>query len=113
MTHTKDTFLVVGNAKTTSDNPITHQWTSFFVSFLVHADDGRILDAEASVILPLSKRFIRDLFVDGSLAAEDQDLIADIQRRYHGSSRKALVVAYKDAVKKYRQALTAWNASAG
>ena len=107
MTFPKDTLLVVGNAKTTSDNPITHQWTSFFVSFVVESKDGHIIDAEASVILPLSNRFIRDLFVGGSLAREDEHLITDIQRRYHGSSRKALVVAYKDAVKKYNQAMAA------
>jgi hypothetical protein len=105
MTFAKDTLLVVGNAKTTSDNPITHQWAAFFITFVVTAAEGRILDAEASVILPLSNRFIRDLFVDGSLASEDKDLIADIQKRYHGSSRKALIVAYKDAVKKYNQAI--------
>lgn len=105
MTFSKDTLLVVGNAKTTSDNPITHQWTSFFVSFVVQRADGRIIDAEASVILPLSNRFIRDLFVGRSLAEEDGNLITDIRKRYHGSSRKALVVAYKDAVKKYNRAI--------
>jgi hypothetical protein len=29
----------------------------------------------------------------------------EIRRRYHGSSQKALIVAYKDAQKKYKLAL--------
>ena len=97
-----DSYYIVGHAKTSSDNPITRQYAIFFMAFVVEAEKGTILDLDASVILPLSNTFIKNLFVGRSIAEEDSGLIDEIQRRYHGTSKKALVVAYKDAVKKFR-----------
>jgi hypothetical protein len=97
-----DTYYIVGHAKTSSDNPITKHYSIFFMAFVVEAEKGTILDLDASVILPLSNAFIKSLFVGKSIAEEDAGLIDAIQRRYHGTSKKALIVAYKDAVKKFR-----------
>lgn len=97
-----DTYYIVGHAKTSSDNPITKHYAIFFMAFVVDAENGTILDLDASVILPLSNRFIKSLFIGRAIAEEDAGLIEEIQRRYHGTSKKALIVAYKDAVKKFR-----------
>lgn len=97
-----DTYYIVGHAKTSSDNPITKKYSIFFMAFVVEAGKGTILDLDASVILPLSNTFIKGLFIGRSIAEEDAGLIEAIQRRYHGTSKKALIVAYKDAVKKFR-----------
>jgi hypothetical protein len=97
-----DTYFIVGHAKTSSDNPITKHYSIFFMAFVVEAEKGTIRDLDASVILPLSNTFIKSLFIGRSIAEEDPGLIGEIQRRYHGTSKKALIVAYKDAVKKFR-----------
>lgn len=97
-----NTYYIVGHAKTSSDNPITSQYSILFMAFVVDAEKGTILDLDASVILPLSNTFIKSLFVGRTMAEEDTGLIEEIQRRYHGTSKKALTVAYKDAVKKFR-----------
>jgi hypothetical protein len=97
-----DTYYIVGHAKTSSDNPITKHYAIFFMAFVVDAEKGTILDLDASVLLPLSNRFIRSLFIGRTIAEEEVGLIDEIQRRYHGTSKKALIVAYKDAVKKFR-----------
>lgn len=95
-------LCVIGNAKSQTGNPITHQYSAFFITFIADAEDGKILDAEVSVVLELTGGFLRKLFVGRSLAEVDDELLEEIRTRYLGSSQKALQVAYKDAVKKYK-----------
>lgn len=101
----ENSIYVVGNSRTTSDNPITVQYSSFFIAFVVEVPSGLILDLEASVICPITNRFIKDLFGGKTLAFVDDELIKEIERRYKGSSDKAITVAYKDAVKKFKEAV--------
>lgn len=96
------TLCVIGNARVQSDNPITHQFSSFFITFIVDSEDGEILDADVSMTLALSRNFVREMFLGKSLANVDEALLEEIRLRYLGSSQKALQVAYKDGVKKYR-----------
>lgn len=95
-------LCIIGNARSQSANPITHHYSAFFITFIVDADTGRILDAEVSVVLNLTGSFLRRLFTGRSLSETDEELLEEIRTRYLGSSQKALQVAYKDAVKKYR-----------
>lgn len=99
------TLCIIGNARSQADNPIAHHFSSFFITFIVDSDTGQIIDAEASVVLRTTNEFLRSLFVGKSLATVDISLEEDVRHRYLGSSQKAVIVAYKDAVKKYR----AWS----
>lgn len=99
----ENSIYVVGNSRTTSDNPITFQYSSFLIAFVVDPDTGKILDLGASVTLPVTERFIQELFRDRSIDKVDEGFIKEIYRRYYGSSDKAIVVAYKDAVKKFQE----------
>lgn len=109
MTHTaasrefpEGSLLVVGNAQVAGDNPISHRYNGFFITFILDPE-GLVLECSSSVVLPLTDRFIRDLFVGRSLARDESGILAEIEARYHGSSRKAIVVCYKDALKKFRE----------
>lgn len=101
MTEHQETLFVVGNARTGSDNSITHCFSSFFIGFLVDRQ-GVILEAQASVVLDLTGRFLSDLFKGRSLAFCDETLVDEIRRRYLGSSQKAVIVAYRDAVLRFQ-----------
>ena len=96
-------IIVVGNSQTAADSPINHQYSAFFISFIVEQKTGAVIDCSASVVLPLTDSFIRDFFIGRRLIEDEREIIADINARYFGSSRKAIVVAYKDALKKYRE----------
>ncbi|MDD2206609.1 MAG: DUF3870 domain-containing protein [Aminobacterium sp.] len=100
-----NSVLIVGNSRTTSDNPITFQFNAFFISFIVERESSLILDCQSSVTLDVTHRFIRDLFVGRYLLQDEQEITEEIQSRYFGSSKKAIQVAYKDALKKYREGL--------
>lgn len=55
------------------------------------------------MILELSNRFIKSLFI-GKNFIKDQDIIInEFEKKYFGRSQKALITAYKDALKKYEK----------
>ena len=101
----RDKLCIIGNAKSQMGNPMTHQFSQFFITFIADGESGEILDLEASVVLGLTNEFIRDIFLGKSLAEVDREILEKIDRTYLGSSQKAIQVAYKDAVKKYKS----WN----
>ncbi|WP_040213715.1 DUF3870 domain-containing protein [Clostridium polynesiense] len=99
----KDTLYIVGNSRTTSDNAITKRYLSFFIGFVVKEHSGEIIDVSCSFTIRTTDEFIKSLFIGRTLRNFDENLEIDVKRRYFGSSQKAIIVAYKDAVKKYQE----------
>ena len=99
----KNTVYIVGNSKTNVDNAITIRYNQFFIGFVVNTEDDTIVDLSSSVTIRTTDEFIVCLFRGKSLAGYDSDIEEEIKRRYHGSSQRAIIVAYKDAVKKYTE----------
>lgn len=99
---TEELLCIIGNAKAPQGNPITHQFSQFFITFIVRAENGEIVDLEVSTVLKKTNDYIKTLFLGKDLCEVDDNLIETIRTHYLGSSQKALMVAYKDAVKKYR-----------
>lgn len=102
MTNNVEKLCITGNARTQQKNPITARFSHFFIVFVAEASTGRILDLDAAVMLPVTNRFIHDIFTGRSLAEVDAELLEYIRSCYLGSSQKAIQMAYIDAVKKYR-----------
>ncbi|WP_252312722.1 DUF3870 domain-containing protein [Sinobaca sp. H24] len=98
----QDSIYIVGEAKSPSNNPITDQYKVFFIGFVVDERSGKILDADCSAILELTSRFVQHLFAGKAITAIDE-VTADIERKYHGSSQKAIIAAFTNASKKYSQ----------
>ncbi|KEQ25349.1 MULTISPECIES: DUF3870 domain-containing protein [Paenibacillus] len=112
MDYDKDTVYVVGDAQTSLNNPITQQYSAFFIGLVVDTTNHKIVDAGCSSTIPLTSQFVRSLFVGQSILAFEP--VADeIKRRYHGSSQKAIIVAFKDAQKKYKLALNGRDCDSG
>lgn len=89
------------------DNAITKVYGSFFIAFEVIPSTGEIIQTDCSRTLELTNDFIRKLFLHKHLETDAKVIEEAIQRRYHGSSWKALIVAYRDALKHYQRAMTA------
>ena len=99
------TIYIVGNAKTSQNNPITQLYGQFFLSFVVEKAGGKILACGVSATVGVTGDFVSSMFVGRSLL-DDPDIIKRmLESRYFGSSQKALLVAFKDAQKKYNQVL--------
>ncbi|GEK58588.1 DUF3870 domain-containing protein [Marinococcus halophilus] len=100
--YNENTIYIVGEAKSPSNNPITEQYQVFFIGFVVDTLTNEILEAECSAILSLTARFVKEIFTGASIQ-ESERLVEIIQKRYHGSSQKAMVVALRNASLKYKQ----------
>lgn len=101
--YNENTVYVVGNSKTNTDNAITNRFNSFFIGFVVDKDNDTIIDLSCSATIRTTDDFVKSLFVGKKLKEFDSEFEAEIKKRYHGSSQRAIIVAYKDAVKKYNE----------
>ena len=101
MEYGKKTVYVVGHAKTNTDNAITEQFKLFFICFVVDVQTDLVVDVECSSILGITNRFIQSIFNKKNFAQVSHDIELEVAARYFGSSQKAILVAYKEAVKKY------------
>lgn len=95
---------IVGTAKTSIDNAITKNYNSFFVAFIIDKN-GKILDVEASTILKITNDFIKKVFIGKYFIGDFDEISSIILKNYLGSSQKSIIVAYKDAIKKYNQSV--------
>lgn len=97
------TVYIVGNSKTNNENAITTLYNSFYIGFVIEPGDGRIVDVSCSATIRTTDEFVRSLFIGKTMGSDDATLEDEVRRRYHGSSQKAIIVAYKDAARKYAE----------
>ena len=101
MLYPENSIYIVGNSKSQMNNPITQVYGQFFIGFIVEIENGRIIDVECNAIISLTNNILKDILI-GENMTMDFDIIKNkITRRYLGSSQKAILVAFKDAQKKY------------
>jgi len=96
-----DKIYVVGFAKTNLDNPITKNYVKFLLAFIINEKTNEILDFEMSSMFKMTNDFVKDLFVGKKFIEDEEEIIESIKKRYLGNSQKSIIVAYKDAIKKY------------
>ncbi|NLB82915.1 MAG: DUF3870 domain-containing protein [Synergistaceae bacterium] len=102
----ENSILVVGNSQTTGFNPINQQFGSFFITFILLKETGEIIDCGVSVTLGVTACFLRGILLGKFILEDEEKIIAEVQSRYFGSSQKALIAAYRDAMKKYREVMS-------
>ncbi|MTI71043.1 MAG: DUF3870 domain-containing protein [Firmicutes bacterium] len=98
----KNTVYIIGHGRTGTNNAITEQYKIFFIGFVVDFKTDEIVDLGCSVTIDTTEEFIASIFVGRKFDRFYEDIEQEVYRRYFGSSQKAIIVAYKDALKKYR-----------
>lgn len=101
MTFNKNTVYIIGESRTNKDNAITIIYNSFYVAFEVDVNTDEIVDVGCTYTIPITERFIKNLFIGKYLDKYYESIEEEIKMRYHGTSQKAIIVSYKDAIKKY------------
>ncbi len=99
----KGTIYVVGTSKTNTDNAITNRFNAFFIGFVIDIKTESIIDLSCTSTIRTTEEFVKTLFLGKNIGKYDLEIEEEIKRRYHGSSQKAIIVAYKDAFKKYNE----------
>lgn len=95
-----ETVYIIGESRTNQDNAITVIYNSFYIAFEVDVETNRILDVGCTHTIDITENFIKKVFI-GKDITDLSVLEKEIERRYHGTSQKAIIVSHKDALKKY------------
>ncbi|MFV0497154.1 MAG: DUF3870 domain-containing protein [Candidatus Fimivivens sp.] len=93
--------FIIGESRTNADNAITKIYNSFYMAFEVEDETGRILAFNCTHTLALTENFLCKMFVGQDFLGVEQWIEKELDRRYGGSSRKAVIASYRDAVKRY------------
>jgi len=101
MNYAESTIYIIGNSKSQQHNPITQLYGQFMIGFVVDKDTGCIIELGCNAIIPTTDKFIKDLFIGEDIKSSFDIIQSKITNRYLGSSQKAILVAFKDAQKKY------------
>ncbi|MCT4619553.1 MAG: DUF3870 domain-containing protein [Marinisporobacter sp.] len=99
----KNTVYIIGHGKTSNDNAITQHFGMFFIGYVVDTATDMVVDLSCASTIPTTQIFIKSLFFEKKFDQFYEEIEEEIKRRYFGSSQRAIVVAYKDAVKKYKE----------
>lgn len=97
----KNTVYIIGHGRTSTDNAITQHFKIFFVGFVIDVTKDEIVDFGCSATVGITQEFIASIFIGRKFDKYYQDIEDEIMTRYFGTSQKAIIVAYKDALKKY------------
>ena len=99
--YTWNTVYVVGESRTNQDNAITIIYNSFYIGLEVNTETDEIVDVGCTHTMRITEKFIKSIFIGKRLAQYDKNIEDEIKIRYQGTSQKAIIVSYKDALKKY------------
>ncbi len=105
MKYPENTILIVGQAKPSREDAIYHTHGEFYISMVVEADSGRILDIECNTILDVTRSFVADLFIGKSLRDDLELLERNIRSRYFALTQRPLIACMKDAHQRYLKAV--------
>lgn len=95
--------FVIGESRTNADNAITKMYGTFYMAFEVDDASEQVIDFSCTHTISTTETFLRKLFMGQRFSEIDGWLEDALVRRYGGSSRRAVLVAYRDALKRWRQ----------
>lgn len=95
------TYFVIGESRTNADNSITMIYGSFYMGFEVEAESHKVVGFNCTHTLELTEDYLKRLFMGQDFLAIDQWLENTLKKFYGGSSRKAVITSYRDALKRY------------
>ncbi|MDM8534461.1 DUF3870 domain-containing protein [Clostridiaceae bacterium HSG29] len=99
--YNENSIYIIGHGRTGNDNAITEQFKIFFIGFVVDKETDEVIDLGCSATISITEQFIKSIFIGKKFDKYDEEIEKRIMTGYFGSSQKAILIAYKDAVKKY------------
>ena len=98
----RDTIYISGIAKSQQHNPITQQYGRFLLGFVVNKDSGIIESCGSTVVMKSTYDFLDDLFRGLTIDTDGELIRSELENRYFGASQKAIMVAFRDAQRRFR-----------
>ena len=94
-------YFVTGESRTNADNAITNIYGSFYMAFEVDAHTEEVLRFSCTHTIDLTEQFLQDLFIGRHFPSIEGWLEGTLKKYYGGSSRRAVLTSYRDALKRY------------
>ena len=91
-----------GYAKLTASTTAEAVYNILVVAVVFDIRTGVIIDAEASMVTDLTKRFISNLMVGYNMNDGPEELMEIFERYYHGTAKKALETALRSVFAKFK-----------
>jgi len=93
---------VIGESRTNATNAITKMYGSFYMAFEVDDVTYEVLDFSCTHTVDVTERYLSKLFSGERFPDIENWLERELEQRYGGSSRKAVIVSYRDALKRWQ-----------
>lgn len=99
----RETLYITGEARTNIDNAITKIYGLFYIALEVDRKTGDIYRFDCNATLELTKDFLKNIFEGKNILKDEEEICNEINRRYFASSSRAIIVAYRDALQKFKK----------
>lgn len=101
----RNTILLSGYAKLPTNITAEAVYNIMAVAVCFDRRNGIIINAEASMVTELAKRFIFDLLVGYNLNDGPEELMEAFEEYYYGNAKKAIETALRAIFNKYQDYL--------
>lgn len=95
-------IFITGYAKLPGSITAAKMYQVIGIALEVDGETGRILDSDCTLATELGKTFFKKLTVGYCLDDGMEGLFERMDRRYHGSAKKAIITALKSAYEKWK-----------
>lgn len=100
-----NSVYLIGLSKSQLNNPITYQYSRFVMCFIVDRDSGTILACSSTTVMQATDQFLQSIFVGKNMNTDVNVIKDEIESRYFGASQKAIIVAWRDAQRRFQNLL--------
>ena len=107
--HHWNTVLLSGYAKLPTSTTVEAVYDILVVAVLFDKRTGVIVEAEASMVTDLTKRYISRLLVGYNLNDGPDDLMEIFENYYYGNAKRALETALRSVFLKYKDYVAEQN----
>lgn len=102
----RNTILLSGYAKLPANITAEAVYNVMAVAVCFDRRNGIIINAEASMVTELAKKFIFELLVGYNLNDGPEDLMESFEEFYYGNAKRAIETALRMVFSKYQDYLT-------
>lgn len=97
----EETLLITGYARLPSTITAYRLYEVVGIAVEVRPSDGEIIDVDCSLATSVARRFVREIAIGYKLSDGIEGLVEKIERRYWGSARKAIIMAFRVIYEKF------------
>lgn len=96
-----NTWYITGHAQLPSDIPAYQLFKTVVIGLEVEPETGLITRAYCTLATPVARNIIASIIKGHNIPQDETLIIKEIDERYHGTSKKAVIYAFREAVKEY------------